>query len=356
MEIPQDIIDNVIAAIGNDKQSLKQCALVSSSFLFPCRKQLFSEIYLDVHNDHRMLYQLLVKNPVLQSFVRKIAICWHKTEVLSIVAILRLSFYRLESFSLTSHTWKVVNWNTLSREFQDALSNTIHLSTLKFLYLSEVADVPISLFDVVHLTELKLHSISLNYVDVQQSGSLATMASHTAIDRCIWYINGVHSTRFSTSAYFSPIQGIDGPTEPIFLPFMCRLRFFEIDIDPHSATMSDFDILSFLMSSLCVSLTSPAVLEHLKFKIWFRAGDNFFNYYSLFRDLRDADVWSHLDSIVTHPNGSQLQRVDIVINYAFRYDDDVVEPDNDEILEAIRDALPLLCEKGILFVEAFVGK
>ena len=76
--------------------------------------------------------------------------------------------------------------------------------------------------------------------------------------------------------------------------------------------------------------------------------------YALFDDLRDADVWSHLDSIITHPAGSRLQRVDINIKYSFRYDNDE-EPDSTEILEPVLDALPLLREKGILFVEATVS-
>jgi hypothetical protein len=52
---------------------------------------------------------------------------------------------------------------------------------------------------------------------------------------------------------FSLIRDKEGPTEPIFLPFMCRLRFLEIDINPFSATMSDFAVLSFLMRSLSIS-------------------------------------------------------------------------------------------------------
>jgi hypothetical protein len=71
-----------------------------------------------------------------------------------------------------------------------------------------------------------------------------------------------------------------------------------------------------------------------------------------FDNLLDADVWSHLDSIITHPTGSRLQKVDINIEYSFRYDDDVVEPYEDEVMEPVLDALPLLREKGILFVEA----
>jgi hypothetical protein len=58
---------------------------------------------------------------------------------------------------------------------------------------------------------------------------------------------------------------------------MSHLRVLEIHISlalSYSATMSDLAIkLSFLMRSLCASLTSPATLEHLKLNISFDADD-----------------------------------------------------------------------------------
>ena len=138
----------------------------------------------------------------------------------------------------------------------------------------------------------------------------------------------------------------------MFFPFMSRLRVLEIDINPGSATLSNLAILSFLMRSLCASLTSPATLEYLKLDIMFEDRDNSFDDDPFYWDLRRDDVWRHLDSIVTLPAGSRLQRVDIDITYFFRYDEEVMEPDNDEILEAVLDNLPLLRDKGILFVEA----
>ena len=134
---------------------------------------------------------------------------------------------------------------------------------------------------------------------------------------------------------------------------MSHLRVLEIGIDPSSAAMSDFAILSFLMRALRASLTSPATLEHLKLNLTFQGNHSSFNHDSFYRDLRRDDVWRHLDSIVTHPTGSRLQRVDIQIQYSFRYDDDVMEPNNDELLDsAVLDNLPLLRDKGILCVEA----
>ena len=147
---------------------------------------------------------------------------------------------------------------------------------------------------------------------------------------------------------------MQGPAEPIFLPFMCRLRVLEIYIDAPIG----LGILSFLIRSLRDSLTSPATLEHLKFDIVFTGYDNNLAYYRFFNALHsNADVWSHLDSIITHPTGSRLQRVDINIKYKFRpgYDGDVTEPHTTECLKPLLDALPLLREKGILFVEATVS-
>ena len=368
LTIPQDIIDNIIEAVGDDSHLLKKCALVSSSFLLPSRKRLFSNISLfRVDQACQQLHQLLVENPVIQSFVRSITISPDYTSSkshlqlnrTSLIAILRLPFCCLESFSI--NVWYPSNWNDFSSELKDALLTIIHSSTLKTLYLENI-DVPIMLFHGIHLTRLELRSVSPSNFGGKQSRLLtpaasegvATTASHTVVDQCVWnFDEPMHGTRFPASACFSLIWDMKGLTEPIFLPFMCRLRVFEVYVDVFSATMGDFDILSFLMHSFRISVTSPATLEYLKFDIVFEANDKSFDSHWLFDDLLDADVWSHLDSITTHPTGSRLQRVDINIQYCFRYDDEMdSEPDESEVEEPFLDALPLLREKGILFVKA----
>ena len=201
--IPQDIIDSVVEAVGNDKHLLKKCALVSSSFLRPSRKQLFSKISLS-HKDSQGFHQFLVQNPVIQSFVRSIAINERRgfefQNSTSLLAILRLPFSRLESFSITLSFWHrgAWNWNSFSCELKDALSNIIHSPTLKTLYLKGIVNVPITLFLGVHFTNLQLHSLSPNDFDGEQSSSLtpaaskgvATTTSHTVIDQCIWDLWG----------------------------------------------------------------------------------------------------------------------------------------------------------------------
>jgi hypothetical protein len=221
--IPQDIINNIIKAVGDDNRLLKKCALVSSAFLLPSRKHLFSEIYLRFEGDRgdqacQRLHQFLVENPVVQSFVRSITIYrdwgyndsdphlqWNRT---SLIAILRLPFCCLESFSINTGyplTPLTPNWNDFSSELKDALSTIIHSSTLKTLYLTRV-NVPVMLFHGIHLMKLVLSSLLPNNFDGEQSRLLtpaasegvAATASDTVIDRCVWSFDGsVHSTRIS---------------------------------------------------------------------------------------------------------------------------------------------------------------
>ena len=135
---------------------------------------------------------------------------------------------------------------------------------------------------------------------------------------------------------------------------MSRLRLLEIYVDCGSGTGYDFDILSFLTGSLCISLTSPATLEHLKFNISFdgNSENSDFECYAFYEDLRDANVWNHLDSIVTHPSefGSRLRRVDINID-CYLHESYADELDGNEVSNAVLDSLPLLRAKDILFVE-----
>ena len=207
MDIPQDIIDNVIAAVGDDTQLLKICSLVSSSFLCPSRKQLFSRIILMDDQRFQGIYQLLVQNPVIKSFVRTLTLSTAGTAPVnlewvngtSLLAILRLPFCCLENVSINVCRGSGANWSCFSNELKDALLNIIHSSTLKTLFLQGVSEVPITLFfHIVHLTTLKLDFISPYDFAGRNSSSLACaaskgvvepIASHTVVDRCVWCFN-----------------------------------------------------------------------------------------------------------------------------------------------------------------------
>ena len=212
IDIPQDIIDSVMAAVRYDTQSLKQCSLVSSSFLFPSRKYLFSEISITNDKDCQRIHQLLVQNPVIQTFVKditwKIVRRWINSP--SLLAILQLPFCCLESFSIfscnsascdmilnlsedwSSEPW---DWNSFSSEMKDALSNIMLSSPIKTLFLEGITNIPTTFFlHTTHLTTLDLHSITSSDFCDDTSSSLtlagskgvAPMASDIVIDRCVW--------------------------------------------------------------------------------------------------------------------------------------------------------------------------
>ena len=140
-------------------------------------------------------------------------------------------------------------------------------------------------------------------------------------------------------------------TDSIFLPFMCNLRILQMYIDLRSGTEHDFEILSFLIGSLSISLGCP---EYLEFNIRFH---NYtpFNPNSFYVNL--CNVWRRLDTITTYPTCSRLRGVHISINYMLNYQhDDEEEPHMGEIFKAIHYGLPLLCRKGILCIRTILGE
>jgi hypothetical protein len=224
VEIPQDIIDNVIAAVGDDKRLLKQCALVSSSFLLPTRKQLFSRITLKGEIKCQGIHEFLIQNPNFQSFVRTISIplpvemdssylrsrSFDWIDGTSLLAILRLPFCCLERISINRYYFdpNPWNWDSFSSELKDALSNIIHSSSLKTLSLTRLVNVPMTFFlRTVHFTTLELDSIydfasenlsSLTRADLK---GVAPMASQTVIDRCVWHFREKRERVRGTSRY-----------------------------------------------------------------------------------------------------------------------------------------------------------
>ena len=209
--------------VGDDTQLLKQCSLVSSSFLLPSRKHLFSRISITKDENCQGIHQFLVQNPVGQTFVRTITLIESTPNWLtppgwinstSLLSILRLPFCCIEHFSIVSREddddvicaypisepedWssELWNWNCFSSEMKDALSNIILLSSLKTLSLEGFTNIPTTLLlHIAHLTTLELHSLTPNDFYDENSSSptpaaskgVVPMASDTVIDRCYGY-------------------------------------------------------------------------------------------------------------------------------------------------------------------------
>ena len=131
---------------------------------------------------------------------------------------------------------------------KDALSNIIHSSTLKTRLASS--------------STLELHSISpFDFYDLNRAASneMASMASHAAIDYISSSMSGMRFPYFHSLIFYLYSGRRRVSTELKFLPF--------IYINISSTSMHSFNMLSLLIGSLCISLTSPATLERLKFNI-----------------------------------------------------------------------------------------
>ena len=175
------------------------------SFLLPSRKHLFSKISITNVETCQGIHQLLVQNPVIQTFVR--AITWRIDRKWinspSLLAILRLPFCCLESFSIGSCDYSGTNWyplhwdwNCFNSEIKDALSNIMLSSPVKTLFLEDISNIPTTFFlHITHLTTLKLYSLTPSDFCDENSSSLtlagskgvAPMASDIVIDRCVWH-------------------------------------------------------------------------------------------------------------------------------------------------------------------------
>ena len=210
MEIPQDIIDSVIEVIRNDKPLLKKCSLVSSSFLIPSRKHLFSRITLRSEDSSWGIHQLLLQNPFILPCVKTITMDgniysdWvHST---SLLVIFQLPFRCLEHFFITlprydfqwdSMDWNDAvswDWNYFSNRLKDALWNIMLSSTLKTLALDGITNLPISFFLYIGpLRTLELEALTPNDFSEEYPSVLTRQVSNGVIDRCVWRFGKEHA-------------------------------------------------------------------------------------------------------------------------------------------------------------------
>ena len=157
------------------------------------------------------------------------------------------------------------------------------------------------------------------------------MVSHAVIDWCVWHFweEDMRVTRFPSSAYFRTEKVPLSRYSLACLPFMCRLHFFKIYIELGSTTMYWPSWWVYFSSASHLLLHSNTWSSTFGFVIII-SNSTPTDFMTFYVTPMSGVIWN---SITTYPTGSQLQRVDININYCFRYDDDGEEPD-EGILES----------------------
>lgn len=234
LTIPQDIIDGVIEAIDT-KSTLRRCALVSSSFLLPSRKRLFSHIHLRSDTQCKRLHSVLIENSHILSFITNLTVIrrvpqtklsldlWFSKNPSSLLAILRLPLHRLTAFSLVSSP-PFLQWGRISSNVQAAIQHIIRLPSLSKLHLSTINRMPISLLSDMGLVKhLFLNEVYLDIpetVEQQSAQDGARLDGYSyapAVEQFTWKLRRdikfegdelqvLHSTLYFSQSIYRDVQ------------------------------------------------------------------------------------------------------------------------------------------------------
>ncbi|PPQ68638.1 hypothetical protein CVT26_002922 [Gymnopilus dilepis] len=153
-KLPQEIVDEILDYLRDDKSALRACALASHSFLHPAQKLIFVQVTLISPADNATLDSHPRLSPALFesisrsslricSYVRHLDISdpereWLTNQVQSTISKLLPRLMNLRAITVHygeyPHRGRVHRW---ARDFLSALVSAIHLPSVRYLELSE---------------------------------------------------------------------------------------------------------------------------------------------------------------------------------------------------------------------------
>lgn len=371
LSFPQEIIDSIVETI-DDKVSLESCASTSRSFLYPSRKRLFSSISLHSSAESRNFYDILSRNPYIQSFVKTLWIYDHGTESRcmcdneDLLSILQLPLRCLETFAVSYSVMIALDWNTLSADMKAAFWDIVHSSSLTSFILRHAMDVPLDIFlGLTSVRALDLNCVDLDIFDNKHwdpTSQVTSLSENTAsptdrslaVERISWSLPlrrycPFHCLRAVPILIYDTVPELPIATR---FPFMSYPRFVDFNV-PYLFTLTQFD---FFLLALGSSLQSPATLEHLTLK----CGITLPYVYAFVQALRALDEWTLLDNVIASSTGSQLHRVDVNIilrvpnvTESMLYGEPIAMH---QVKALLFQKLPQLSAKGILSVEVLLAQ
>ncbi|KAJ7359680.1 hypothetical protein DFH08DRAFT_414992 [Mycena albidolilacea] len=175
--LPQELFDAIIDQV-RDKETLKACALVATSFLSPSRRNLFREIQLfGVVIGDREPSATLAEFPHLVSYIRDLTIyVWDlvSENILAMAVILR-SVQSIESLVIYGGA---ECWSSLGDEASSALLDCLSRPSLRRLELLYVGSVPAAVISAA--TAIPVVSFNYVHVDMREEISEQLHASAPA--------------------------------------------------------------------------------------------------------------------------------------------------------------------------------
>lgn len=163
MDLPQELIDEIICNLASDVPSLLSCSLVAKSWIHPSRKWLFKDVLISKDTRQRWLDRIPPRNVELLQNIRSFTYAsgssvWHTFIPYRIETFRRYlpSLRHLESLGLTS-----MSMGSDAPQMVGLFSAFQH--TLSALYLNNCHIIPSALVILVNyfplLTNLALHSL-----------------------------------------------------------------------------------------------------------------------------------------------------------------------------------------------------
>ncbi|KAJ7359682.1 hypothetical protein DFH08DRAFT_415014 [Mycena albidolilacea] len=161
--LPQELLDAIIDQV-RDKETLKACALVATSFLPASQRILFRKVRL---GEFRRPRAALAEFPHLVSYIRDLTICTRGTvsEYLAVAVILR-SVQSIESLAVFGGPGFRL-WGRLRDEASSALLDCLSRPSLRRFELSHVAGVPAAL--ILAATAIPIAEFKSVNVDVSMA-------------------------------------------------------------------------------------------------------------------------------------------------------------------------------------------
>ncbi|KAF8069856.1 hypothetical protein FPV67DRAFT_1667774 [Lyophyllum atratum] len=172
--IPQELVNKILEEFDSlddgDRDTLRTCCIVSSSFHDPAQERLYKSLYLALsllptlraRND--ALIKILTSSHRLRSFVESLSIRFHvgESSYWNLESDIILELPRLSHLSLSTYEefGARASWSALRGGLRTNLSELLQSSSLRVLSISHVCFFPASLISsCAHLRELHLWNI-----------------------------------------------------------------------------------------------------------------------------------------------------------------------------------------------------
>lgn len=229
--LAQELVDEILQHLGQDKRSLGSCALVARSWTTPSRKFLFNHIDLKpahqitnrktLESDLEALLQALNRTPYLPRYVHHLTIDFRNYNYAGTRVSRKLIYILSILTSLQSVDMGIGRWNDFSPEMASACDAILSLPSLssvtlrngKFVNRSDLTDLLLKLqfvsklwiHDIDHLSPFYGRGIQ-SFAPIPYLRELGLKGPFTLMDLPSWLLAGRTKTQLERIIIQEPLS------------------------------------------------------------------------------------------------------------------------------------------------------